>query len=165
MKRIIFWLVIISFIFALSVITVLLRQNFSDSNAQKTETATNITLLDSKIDSTNLPIINYCELANNPEKYDGKIVRLSARLYIGLEGSWFADKSCGFDNSAIISSKNKEVWETMEKARNRKDEEFSSIELDMVVVGKFKNVVYKDCCLIAPFQFEILRVEEVSPRF
>lgn len=162
MKRIIFWLIVISFIFVLGVITMLLYKDFSNSNAQKMETATNTALLDGETDSTNLPILTYCELANNPEKYDGKIVRLSAKLYIGLEGSWFADPNCGLDNGAIISSKNKEVWETMEKARKQKDEELLSIELSLIVVGRFKNVVYKDCCLIAPFQFEILKVEKAS---
>jgi hypothetical protein len=35
--------------------------------------------------------------------------------------------------------------------------------LNLIVVGKFKNVVYNYGGLIAPFQFEILKVEKVSP--
>lgn len=110
-----------------------------------------------------LPVLNFCELVNDPEKYDGKTVRLSARLSIGLEGSWFSDTSCGADNAAIISAENNEVWKAIDKARARKKGEPWDVEVDVVAVGKFKNVVYKDwCCLTAPFQFEILKVEKAS---
>ena len=41
-----------------------------------------------------LPILAYCELANNPDKYDGKVVRVSARLLQGIHGLSFLDPNC-----------------------------------------------------------------------
>ncbi|HEY8562342.1 MAG TPA: hypothetical protein VIL74_18340 [Pyrinomonadaceae bacterium] len=107
--------------------------------------------------------LTFCELANNPEKYDGETVRLAAKLHTGLEGSWFSDDLCGADNAAVISAENNDVWKAIEKATANGKREPWDAELNLVVVGKFKNVVYKDwCCLTAPFQFEILSVEKAS---
>ena len=46
------------------------------------------------VSPTQQPILAYCELANNPEKYDGKVVRVSARLWFMIHGYSFLDKNC-----------------------------------------------------------------------
>jgi hypothetical protein len=51
---------------------------------------------------------------------------------------------------------NEEASKLIRQAREQKGKKFWANELNVVVVGRFKNEVYKDCCLIAPFQFEIL---------
>jgi hypothetical protein len=155
MKRISFWLLVISFTFLIGVAATLLYLKFTHPAVQTSQTTT-------EFSSPNLTSMTWCELANNPEKHDGRTVRLNAKLSIGLEGSWFSDPNCGVNNAAVITAENKEVWQTIEQARKQKNKKPLSNEVDLVVIGKFKNTVYKDCCLITPFQFEILKVEKTS---
>ncbi len=163
MKRITFWLLIISFTFIFGAAAMLIYLKLFYPAIQISESLPEISLPEIENNPTDLPSLNFCELTNNPEKYDGKTVRLSARLSIGLEGSWFSDSSCGADNTAIISAQNKEVWKAIEKARERKNKEPSDTQVNLTVVGEFKNTVYKDwCCLTAPFQFKISTVEKAS---
>ena len=160
MKRITFWRLIITFTFILG--AALLYLKFFYPSIQTSESLPEISLPEIENNQAELPVLTFCELAKNPEKYDGRTVRLSAELSIGLEGSWFSDAACGADNTAIISTENNEVWKAIGKARERGKREPSDTEINLTVVGKFKNTVYKDCCLIAPFQFEILKVEKAS---
>lgn len=142
------------FLFGLLIIsTILFPTNYADSLGNP---------LNKEEISQSIPMVNFCELANNPEKYNDRTVQLKASLSLGLEGAWFSDSECGVNNAAIVSSENKEVWKTIEKARNVKNNKFLSNELNLEVVGIFKNIEYKDCCLIAPFQFEILKIEKVT---
>lgn len=123
------------------------------------------------VETAALPVLDFCELANNPEKYNGQIVRLGAVMNFGLEGSWFLDSKCPFndnavanpaENSAYALSENKEVWKRIGKAWVRKDSEFWSLKLDMTIVGRFKNEIYRGGGLITPFQIEILQIEKAS---
>ncbi len=162
MKRITFWLLTVSLTFIFGAAAALIYLKFFYPAIQTPEPVPEIVLPEIENNPAELPVLTFCELAKNPEKYDGRTVRLSARLSIGLEGSWFSDSACGADNAAIISMENNEVWKTIDKARKRGKREPSDTEVDLTVVGKFKNSVYKDCCLIAPFQFEISKVEKAS---
>ena len=156
MKRITFWLLTVSFTFILGLAVTLIYLKFFYPVIQTSESLPEISLPEIENNPADLPVLTFCELVNNPEKYDGKTVRLSAKLSVGLEGSWFSDSNCGVDNTAIISVKNNEVWKTIDKARERKNKEPWDTQINLTVVGKFKNTVYKDwCCLTAPFQFEI----------
>jgi hypothetical protein len=162
MKRTAIGLFIIIFGFGLGVAATLLYLKFSASDIRKPETAPNLSLLSNENVPPVLPVLGFCELAENPEKYNGKIVRLSGKLTFGLEDAWFSDLNCGADNAAVVPFFDEKVWNSIKKAREREDENFSANELNVIVVGKFKHEVYKDCCLIAPFQFEISEVEKVS---
>ncbi len=150
----------------LGVAVVLLWIYFGHSTVQIAENAPFSQSQNNDNASADLPILAYCELANNPDEYDGKIVRLSARLLIGVEGSWISDSNCGrTDNAAITTSNNEEVWHSINQARKQKGKKIWSNEVNLIVVGKFKNAVYKDCCLITPFQFEIMRIEKASETY
>jgi hypothetical protein len=100
MKQIISWLLVIVFTFMLGVAVALLYLESTVSVTQKSEISSS--LLNKEINDENvsmwnagnLPILSYCELANNPEKYDGKIVRLSATLYQNMHGLKFLDAIC-----------------------------------------------------------------------
>ena len=168
MKRIIFWLVVISFIFGLGTATMLLYPNIFNKPAQ-TEISAEPATRHTDTAAEEIPNPDFCELTANPEKYDGKIVRLSAKLLMGLEGAWFSDAKCGADNAAVVSSENEDVWKTIERVREEKDKTLKENErrlrneVNLTVVGKFKNVVYKEGGLTAPFQFQILKVEKASP--
>ena len=161
MKRASFWLLAISVTFVLGVAATLAYLKVFYSPVQISQPLPEISLPEK--DSAELPGLTFCELTKNPEKYDGKTVRLSARLSIGLEGSWFSDNSCGADNAAIVKVKDNEVWKIIDKARERGKREPWDTQVNLIVIGQFKNAVYKDrCCLTTPFQFEISKVEKAS---
>ncbi|MGI8470123.1 MAG: hypothetical protein ACR2N3_16910 [Pyrinomonadaceae bacterium] len=163
MKRFTTWLFVIVLTFALCVTATLLYLKLNYFNSQESKAVENFDVVYDENSSADLPILSYCELANNPEKYDGKIVRLSATLEMGIEGSWFDDANCEKSNdAAIVKSINEEVWDAVQRTREQKDKKVLSNEVNLIVVGRFKNSVYKDCCLITPFQFEILKVENAS---
>src|SRR5215203_2252490 len=112
MKRITFRLLAISLTFILGVTAVLLFLKFSETGLLISPPVES-SLPENEGNAADSQILTYCELVNNPEKYDGKIVRLSARMSIGLENSWFYDAACGADNVAIISSKDGDVWKAV----------------------------------------------------
>ena len=170
MKRVVLGLIIISIIFILgAVATMSLYPHIFNNNSQKAEIFNETATLNKENVSEEVSSLGFCELVIEPEKYDGKIVRLSAKFRIGMEGSWFFDSKCGVDNAAIVSFKNKGVWEIIDHASKQKektlieDEKHLKNELYLTVIGKFRKVVYNYGGLIAPFQFEILKVEKVSP--
>jgi hypothetical protein len=162
MKRITFWLLTVSFTFILGLTATFIYIRCFYPVIQTSESLPEIALPAIENNPADLPVLTFCELANNPKKYDGKIVRLSAKMFIGTENSWFSDSACGVENAAIISSKNKDVWKAIEKARKGKKKEPWAFELNLVVTGKFENIPFKECCTIAPFQFEIFNVEKAE---
>jgi hypothetical protein len=163
MKRITFWLLAISLTFILGVAATFIYFKFFYINPQEDEMLPEVALPESENNQAEMPDLTFCELVNNPEKYDGKTVRLRAKMSIGTEGSWFSDNACGANNAAFISEANDEVSKAIDKARDRGKREPWDFEVNLIVVGKFKNVVYSDrCCLTTPFQFEILKVEKAS---
>ena len=61
------------------------------------------------------PILAYCELANNPEKYDGKVVRVSARLWFMRHGYSFYSRNCeGETKQTAVVFRNDESGERIE---------------------------------------------------
>ena len=162
MKRIKFWLLTVSFTFILGVTATLIYIKYCYPVIQTSESLPEISLPELKNSQTDLPVLTMCDLANNPEKYNGKVVRLSAKMFIGTENSLFSDSACGVDNAEIISSKNKDVWKAIEKARKGTKKEPWAFKLDLIITGKFENIPFKECCTIAPFQFEIFNVEKAE---
>jgi len=159
MKRIAFWLLSAFLLFVFGAAATLIYLKFFYVQHQPLP---EIALPKVEADSAESPPLTFCDLANNPERYHGQTVRLAAKLNNGLEGSWFSDNNCGIDNAAIVSAEDNKVWEAINKVRARKKGEPWDNEVDLVVLGTFKNTAYQDCCLIAPFQFEILKVEKAS---
>lgn len=78
MKRTIFWLLVSVFTFALGVAIVFVWLDGHKSPNQQSEA---VSLLTQEADIPNeMPILAYCELANNPEKYNGEVVRVRTKL-------------------------------------------------------------------------------------
>jgi len=114
------------------------------------------------------PVLDYCELANNPERYDGDVVRVRARLWFSMHGYFFLDERCYGDNkqSGIMIPQDGDTWEKIESkiAKDLGVDEFTGWEFPVIVaVGKFRRVepsktsdaVYDNTHLI----FEIMNVE------
>jgi hypothetical protein len=70
-----------------------------------------------------LPVVAYCDLKNNPRKYNGKILRVNARLNWFMHGYFLADANCsgeGDDARAAITfykPKNEEFYKYLEQFR------------------------------------------------
>ncbi len=153
--------------FALGVVTVFILLDRSNSPNENSELINSGTQkADAQIE---LPTLAYCELANNSEKYDGKVVRVSAKLWFSIHGFKFLDKNC----YAI----EKETAVTF--AVERKDEIFAKLakETDateynpwtfpeIIAVGKLYRVKpsRKSDSVIdnAYLQFEIMEIEKAS---
>ncbi|HEX7176322.1 MAG TPA: hypothetical protein VF240_13750, partial [Pyrinomonadaceae bacterium] len=41
-----------------------------------------------------LPVLSYCELVGNPERYNGKVVRVRAALRMSIHGLFLSDVTC-----------------------------------------------------------------------
>ena len=164
MRQITSWLLFIAFI---SVTVTLLTQKFPPSVTHKPEIPSSI--LNDEIVSPDLPILAYCELVNNPEKYDGKIVRLSATLYQNMHGIKFLDKNC------YSEEKETAVLFNAERAEKIVDKIAQEIQAEkfvywgepkMIVVGKFSRVMptRKSTSMEdnSYLHFEIYEVEKAS---
>lgn len=118
--------------------------------------------------STALPILAYCELVNNPARYDGRVVRVRSRLALGIHGLLFLDRACSdWDKQTAVIFNEKdldEIRRVLVEAGGPKHYRYEP--LDLVAVGKFKRVTptgesdsYVDT---SPLHFEVLRVETAS---
>lgn len=50
-----------------------------------------------EVNFTRIPSVEYCDLRNDPRKYDGKIVRINAKLNQFMHGYFLADGNCSSD--------------------------------------------------------------------
>jgi len=167
MKRTTVWLLISLVTFTLGVVIVFVWVDRSKSPSAKSESVSSIA---QKTDTpSELPILAYCELVNNPENYDGKIVRVSAKLWFFIHGFKFLDKNCyAVENEPAVTF-----------AAGREDEIFAKLAKEtgsaeynpwtfpeVVVVGKLSRVKpsRKSDSMAdnAYLQFEILEVEKAS---
>ncbi len=91
MKRYISWILVILLTFTFGVITTLLLFSHNSQIPSCSNETSNENLFES------LPVLNYCELRNNPDKYDGKIVRLNTDILSGNHGEYIYDVNCPAD--------------------------------------------------------------------
>ncbi len=113
MKRIIFGLFVTFSTFAFGVATDFIWTNSHNISNQKSKKAS--TIKESKDITTELPILAFCELANNPERYDGKIVRVSAKLRMYDDGFKFRDVNCYGQEKEAVAAFNGDFEETVRK--------------------------------------------------
>ena len=167
MKRKTFWLLISVVTFALGVVTVFVWFDCSKSPNEKSEAVSSTV---QKTDNpSELPILAYCDLANNPEKYDGKIVRVSAKLWFFIHGFKFLDKNCyAIEKEAAVAfaaGREDEIFAKL--ARETDATEYNPwVFPEIVAVGRFSRVKpsRKSDSMAdnAHLQFEILEIEKAS---
>ena len=177
MRRVSIWLLIAICTFALGFAAAMLWfQSHSSVAAEKvlpSPPCDSKAFLDSDAElsaASKLPILDYCELANNPERYSGKIVRVHARLSGFIHGMVIADENCvGVDNQAAASYNRtmaEEVKRTLDSARGSTNSMNWLEPVNIIAIGKFEKVtpsnesdtIYETASL----QFEIIRVEKAS---
>jgi hypothetical protein len=166
MRRIVFWLGTAILTFALGVAATLF---WSASPGVATKRQTSAPSVEpSKGDSNRpLPILAYCELANNPEKYNGQTVRVSTRLSGFIHGILFYDPNCsGRDTQAAVfynPDHRAEIELALKQARGS-DNWFEPV--DIIATGTFKKVTPTDesdtIYDTASLQFEIILIEKAS---
>lgn len=167
MKQKTFWLLISLVTFALGVTTVFVLLNRSKSLNEKSESVSSIA---QKANIQNeLPVLAFCELANNPEKYDGKIVRVSVKLWFFIHGFKFLDKNCYAEEkeAAVTFAAGRENEIFAKLATETGSTEYNPWTFpEVVAVGKFMRVKpnRKSDAMVdhAYLQFEILEVEKAS---
>ncbi len=167
MRRAIFWLFVTIVTFALGIATAFLWIKYCDSTIRKSKA---VALSIEKTDAPpEMPILAYCELANNPEKYDGKIVRVSTKLWFFIHGSFFSDKNCageGKQTAVIFNTERQE--EIVDKlTKETKSEEYGFWGMPKIIaIGKFSRVnpTKESDAMVdnVDLRFEILEVEKAS---
>lgn len=165
MKRIASWILVTSLTFCLGVAAALLWLEFPHPTIQKSAVSPCTPSPNSENASADLPILAYCELANNPEKYNGKVVRVSARLSGFIHGILFYDPNCpGRDTGAAVfynPENREEIERSLNQARSS-DDWLQPVEL--IAIGRFKKVIPSNesdtIYDTAPLQFEIMRIEK-----
>ena len=129
----------------------------------------------SKID---IPTVGFCDLVDNPQKYDSQIVRTQAIIYYGFEASALYLPACNkldtwasYDPSYDGKAKeSKKLYKILTKG---KDNDYRIAEI--IIVGRFtgkKQVAFKlkDKTIymgyghmnMFPYQFTIMRVESAK---
>ncbi|MBS1791531.1 MAG: hypothetical protein JST85_27730 [Acidobacteria bacterium] len=89
-------------------------------------------------------VVTYCDLIKEPKKYDGKLVRVKASVYVGYHGGFFYDLACdGKDKRADLymscgnAESCKSMREALSKDMNKKSLREDRVEL--VIKGIFRG--------------------------
>ena len=113
------------------------------------------------------PILGLCELLDNPDKYSGQTVRVSAIMSGFIHGIFLYNPNCVTVNTqtaVFFNPGNKEqIRDTLKQARGSDDWREA---VDIIALGQFRKVTpsnQSDTIYdTAPLQFEIMRIEKAS---
>ena len=99
----------------------------------------NVNLVATSSEQTDIATINFCEIIDHTNDYDGKILRTKAIISASLETQFIYDPACINKNAAVTYDyDNIEVYkyldEMLEKDRNSKP----STRLNVTIVGRFE---------------------------
>jgi hypothetical protein len=116
--------------------------------------------------ATDLPILAYCELASNRDKYNGQLVRVGTRLIGFIHGIEFYDENCPGDTQAavIFDPQHKDEVERDLKQARGSDNWLEPV--DIIALGRFKKVTPSNesdtIYSTASLRFEIVHIEKAS---
>ena len=106
--------------------------------------------------------LEYCELANHPENYDGQTVRVSATLYWMMHGYKFMDRACSGDEkeTAVLLSREHQLKMAKEMGM---DEYNPGSFPKIVATGRFKRVMpNRKSDTVADNSYPIFEMENVE---
>ena len=75
------WIVLLTFALGIAATVIWVKFHFREYTVEE-------------VVSADVPKTDYCDLVNNPFKYDGEIVRVNAKLYWFMHGFYLADENC-----------------------------------------------------------------------
>src|SRR5688500_2783891 len=169
MKRTIFWFLTLLTTFSLGIITAFVWLSNYNPKSKISETVFPTT--ENSIVAGNMPILSYCELANNHNKYYGKVVRINGRLVQGMHGFKFYSPNCFAKEKQAALVIDQHIWEALENAEQdvfstnmNKPTAFKFFEI--TAVGKLSQVTptgNTDSDLDnSHLRFKILEIEKAS---
>ena len=115
-----------------------------------------------------LPILSYCELANNVARYSGEVVRVRATMRMSIHGLFLSDAACALYESQAAVDFHPASKETLVGMLYGADGSayFRADPAELILVGRFERVTpshVSDSLLdTLPLRFEILHVEKVA---
>lgn len=118
--------------------------------------------------SAHVPKTNYCDIVNNPFKYDGEIVRVNTKLYWFMHGFYLADENCrGEGDSTNTAITFNESFRANEPDYFNKFIRFKSVEIIAVGVFKYKFLTGGSDSIEdrTKLHFEIYSVEYFAPNY
>jgi hypothetical protein len=156
-KRTISWLLTILIAFGLGIVVTVVWLRHS---APQTKAVASPPTAD-------LPILALCELLNNPDKYSGQTVRVSAIQSGFIHGMFLYDLNCVTVNTqtaVLFNPANRaDIERKLKEARGSDDWREA---VDIIATGQFRKVTpsnQSDTIYdTAPLQFEIIRIEKAS---
>jgi hypothetical protein len=109
------------------------------------------------------PILAYCELANNPNKYSGQIVRVSGTVSTFIHGMVMFDPNCSSVETQTAVLYSRQHREEIRAALKGPNSDWV-LSTSIIAEGEFRKVIpsnHSDAVWdTAPLQFEIIRVEK-----
>lgn len=118
------------------------------------------------VDLSTIPNVAYCDLVNDPRKYDGKIIRLKyEKIHWFMHGYYLANENCageGDSERTAISfyEPNRDLlWKTLDQNLQRTNHK----AIEVVMAGRFtyKNILGGSDAIEdrTHLQFEIYKIE------
>lgn len=125
-----------------------------------------------------LPVLQYCDLRNDPDKYDGKIVCIKTGINGGQHGEYLSSWQCPADepnpayyDAAAVIYENKEDWNKIKQIRERRIENKNSrsqytdpVYVTMIGLFKKNTSTGKDSSYerSAAFHFIVKSIESIE---
>jgi hypothetical protein len=94
-----------------------------------------------EVNFTRIPTVEYCDLRNDPRRYDGKIVRLNTKLNWFMHGYFLSDNNCsgvGDEARTSISFYQPNAEEIGNLINQFREPQKRWETVDMIAVGRFK---------------------------
>ncbi|MGH9755016.1 MAG: hypothetical protein ACREA2_19745 [Blastocatellia bacterium] len=122
----------------------------------------------SRLSSQAIPIVPFCTLVSDPERYIHKVVRTQAKLYSDSGDHAMSDPVCSgegksafvdFDSSYGITSEAQKAFDVLLCNRRRYH---ANKEADVVVVGRFADLDGKPGNRYRRIQFVIMCIEQAK---
>lgn len=94
-----------------------------------------------EVEFSEIPAVNYCDLVNDPQKYDGKIIHIkSVKLYWFMHGYFLANENCSGERDSartaidFYEQRQDIIWKKLEEIKGSKNYELAEI----IAVGRFR---------------------------
>lgn len=123
------------------------------------------------LDSTIVPIVNFCDLIQHPDHYHQKLVRVQAIEGFDMENTFLYDPVCSVVGTYVWAKSDCSYEQSCRKTLKlisqnmRRHKEYDISRAGVLVVGRFKGPNEKGYGHLNgyKFSFDILNTERVTP--
>ena len=125
------------------------------------------------VDFSTIPNIVYCDLVNNPRKYDGKIIRLKyEKIYWFMHGYYLADEKCSGEGDSARTAitfyePNRDLLGKTLNQNLPKNNYMKTVEVVMAGRFTYKNILGDSDGIEdrTHLQFEIYKIEFITGNY